>query len=103
MYEENLDSQKYHRDAEQAETWIASQEAHLQNEDYGVSTVEAVAVLMSWCVSLKETLDAVEELLKNQEAFEKMLQTQEERFQQLLRETRVQQHSSKCLYCYAIL
>lgn len=36
-YEENLDLQLYHRDAEQAEAWIASREANLLNEDYGVS------------------------------------------------------------------
>ena len=47
-------------------------------------------------------MDAVEDLLKKQEAFEKMLQTQEERFQQLLRETKVLLHS-KDLYCYFTL
>lgn len=56
-YEENLDSQKYHRDAEQAEMWIAAQEKHLQSEDYGVSPPRCMHVCMyvqaasSWFVS----------------------------------------------------
>lgn len=45
-YEENLDSQKYHRDAEQAEMWIAAQEKHLQSEDYGVSPPRCMHVCM---------------------------------------------------------
>lgn len=40
-------------------------------------------------LSFQDNLDVVEELLKNQEDFEKMLQTQEDRFQQLMRETKV--------------
>lgn len=48
-YEENLDSQKYHRDAEQAETWITSQEAHLLNEDYGVRILNATVIPSSRC------------------------------------------------------
>lgn len=45
-YEEHLDSQKFRRDAEQAEAWIAAQEALLKNEDIGVS----VFVIFLYCV-----------------------------------------------------
>ena len=39
-YEEHLDSQKFKRDAEQAETWITAQEGFLIDEDHGVSGFE---------------------------------------------------------------
>ena len=39
-YEEHLDSQKFKRDAEQAEAWITAQEGFLIDEDHGVSTFE---------------------------------------------------------------
>ena len=46
-YEEHLDSQKFRRDAEQAEAWIAAQEALLKNEDIGVSVFVIFIVLCS--------------------------------------------------------
>ena len=36
-YEEHLDSQKFKRDTEQAEAWIAAQDTFLKNEDLGAS------------------------------------------------------------------
>lgn len=35
-YEEHLDSQKFKRDSEQAEGWIATQDALLKDDDFGV-------------------------------------------------------------------
>ena len=38
-FEENLDMQVFHRDAEQAEAWIFTREALLGTEDIGVSYI----------------------------------------------------------------
>ena len=35
-YEEHLDSQKFKEDSEQAEAWIAAQDALLKDDDFGV-------------------------------------------------------------------
>ncbi|KAL5474627.1 hypothetical protein EMCRGX_G026606 [Ephydatia muelleri] len=71
-YQKVLNYLIFVRDAEQAEMWIASQEAFIGNEDVG------------------ESLDAVEDLLKKQEDFEKTLAAQEEKFALLHRETLVE-------------
>ena len=54
-----------------ADGWLLAQEGFLGGEEWG------------------ESLDDVEELLKQQDDFEKTLAAQDERFQALLRETRV--------------
>lgn len=71
-YEEHLDSQKFKRDAEQAEAWITAQEGFLIDEDHG------------------DSLDTVEESIKKQDEFEKMIMRQQERFNLLNRETTVE-------------
>jgi spectrin beta len=71
-YEENLDILKFYHDAEQGEAWINTQQALLKVDDFG------------------ESLDAVEEMLKSHADFEKMVMRQEDRFQQLTRETKVE-------------
>ena len=35
-YEEHLDNQKFKEDSEQAEAWIAAQDALLKDDDFGV-------------------------------------------------------------------
>ncbi|XP_065894234.1 spectrin beta chain, non-erythrocytic 1-like isoform X3 [Dysidea avara] len=67
-----LDMQHFKREAEQAEQWIAMRDQLLNTEDLG------------------DSLDAVEELLKKHEDFEKLLLAQEERFTQLNRETQLE-------------
>ncbi|XP_041353644.1 spectrin beta chain-like isoform X2 [Gigantopelta aegis] len=57
-----LEVYQFARDAAVAEAWLIAQEPYLQNMDLG------------------ETLDAVENLIKKHEAFEKSAATQEERF-----------------------
>ncbi|XP_067680907.1 spectrin beta chain-like isoform X4 [Haliotis asinina] len=57
-----LEVYQFARDAAVAEAWLMAQEPYLQNQDLG------------------ETLDAVENLIKKHEAFEKSAATQEERF-----------------------
>ena len=70
-YEHYLDVHQFRRDAEMADGWLLAQEGFLGGEEWG------------------ESLDDVEELLKQQDDFEKTLAAQDERFQSLLRQTRV--------------
>ncbi|GAV01441.1 hypothetical protein RvY_12154 [Ramazzottius varieornatus] len=64
-FEQNMDLMLFYRDTEQAETWLAKQEAFLSNTDIG------------------ESLDDVESLLKKHEDFEKSLEAQEAKVQAL--------------------
>lgn len=61
LYEQCMDLQLFYRDTEQADTWMAKQEAFLANEDLG------------------DSLDSVEALIKKHEDFEKSLAAQEEK------------------------
>ncbi|XP_064649219.1 spectrin alpha chain-like isoform X2 [Lineus longissimus] len=65
LYEQCMDLQLFYRDTEQAETWMAKQEAFLTNEDLG------------------DSLDSVESLIKKHEDFEKSLAAQEEKIKAL--------------------
>jgi spectrin alpha len=56
---------EYDSDTEQADTWMAKQEAFLSNEDLG------------------DSLDSVEALIKKHEDFEKSLAAQEEKIKAL--------------------
>ncbi|XP_056020668.1 spectrin beta chain-like isoform X11 [Ostrea edulis] len=60
-----LEIYQFARDAAVAEAWLMAQEPYLQNQDFG------------------DTLDAVENLIKKHEAFEKSAATQDERFSAL--------------------
>lgn len=60
-----MDLQLFYRDTEQADTWMAKQEAFLANEDLG------------------DSLDSVEALIKKHEDFEKSLAAQEEKIKAL--------------------
>ncbi|KAF7280660.1 alpha spectrin isoform X1 [Rhynchophorus ferrugineus] len=64
-YEQCMDLQLFYRDTEQADTWMAKQEAFLANEDLG------------------DSLDSVESLIKKHEDFEKSLAAQEEKIKAL--------------------
>lgn len=64
-FEQCMDLQLFYRDTEQAETWLAKQEAFLSNTDIG------------------DSLDGVEALLKKHEDFEKSLEAQEAKVQAL--------------------
>ncbi|UYV70522.1 SPTAN1 [Cordylochernes scorpioides] len=61
LYEQCMDLQLFYRDTEQADTWMAKQEAFLSNDDLG------------------DSLDGVEALIKKHEDFEKSLAAQEEK------------------------
>lgn len=65
LYEQCMDLQLFYRDTEQADTWMAKQEAFLANEDLG------------------DSLDSVEALIKKHEDFEKSLAAQEEKIKVL--------------------
>lgn len=65
LYEQCMDLQLFYRDTEQADTWMAKQEAFLANEDLG------------------DSLDSVEALIKKHEDFEKSLAAQEEKIRAL--------------------
>ncbi|KAH3857005.1 hypothetical protein DPMN_099602 [Dreissena polymorpha] len=66
-----LEVYQFARDAAVAEAWLMAQEPYLMNTELG------------------DTLDAVENLLKKHEAFEKSAATQEERFAALEKLTTV--------------
>uniref|UniRef100_T1IUQ9 Spectrin alpha chain n=1 Tax=Strigamia maritima TaxID=126957 RepID=T1IUQ9_STRMM len=65
LYEQCYDLQLFYRDTEQADTWMAKQEAFLANDDLG------------------DSLDSVEALMKKHEDFEKSLAAQEEKIKAL--------------------
>ncbi|BHF71927.1 hypothetical protein SprV_0401498800 [Sparganum proliferum] len=65
QFEQCMDLQLFYRDAEQAEAWMAKQEAFLDNKDVG------------------DSLDAAEALIRKQEDFEKSLAAQEEKIKHL--------------------
>jgi spectrin alpha len=65
LYEQCMDLQLFYRDTEQADTWMAKQEAFLANQDLG------------------DSLDSVEAMIKKHEDFEKSLAAQEEKIKAL--------------------
>ncbi|KAL1139006.1 hypothetical protein AAG570_009067 [Ranatra chinensis] len=65
LYDQCMDLQLFYRDTEQADTWMAKQEAFLANNDLG------------------DSLDSVEALIKKHEDFEKSLAAQEEKIKAL--------------------
>lgn len=65
LYEQCVDLQLFYRDTEQADAWMAKQEAFLANEDLG------------------DSLDSVEALIKKHEDFDKSLAAQEEKIKVL--------------------
>ncbi|XP_024083018.1 spectrin alpha chain [Cimex lectularius] len=65
LYDQCMDLQLFYRDTEQADTWMAKQEAFLANDDLG------------------DSLDSVEALIKKHEDFEKSLAAQEEKIKAL--------------------
>ncbi|XP_032452714.1 spectrin alpha chain isoform X2 [Nasonia vitripennis] len=65
LYEQCMDLQLFYRDTEQADAWMAKQEAFLANEDLG------------------DSLDSVEALIKKHEDFDKSLAAQEEKIKAL--------------------
>ncbi|KAM8921263.1 spectrin beta chain, non-erythrocytic 5 [Pelodytes ibericus] len=79
IYEENLEIQLLRRDLEHADGWLNTREPYLLDPNYG------------------DSLSNVEELLKKQEDFEKMLAAQDDKFDQLRRKTKREQHLLKQL------
>ncbi|XP_071971772.1 spectrin beta chain, non-erythrocytic 5 isoform X1 [Engystomops pustulosus] len=73
IYEENLEIQLLCRDLEQANGWLNSKEPYLLDSNYG------------------DSVPHVEDLMKKQEEFEKMLAAQEEKFEMLKRKTKREQ------------
>ncbi|XP_078515770.1 spectrin beta chain, non-erythrocytic 5 isoform X2 [Lissotriton helveticus] len=73
LYEENLEIQLLRRELEQAESWLNAKEGFLLDPNYG------------------DSVSNVENLLKKQEDFEKMLLAQEDKFAQLDRKTKREQ------------
>ncbi len=65
LYEQCMDLQLFYRDTEQADAWMAKQEAFLDNQDLG------------------DSLDSVEAMIKKHEDFEKSLAAQEEKIKAL--------------------
>lgn len=65
LYEQCMDLQLFYRDTEQAEAWMAKQEAFLANDDLG------------------DSLDSVEALIKKHEDFDKSLAAQEDKIRAL--------------------
>ncbi|OCT68556.1 spectrin beta chain, non-erythrocytic 5 [Xenopus laevis] len=72
--EENLEIQILRRDLEQADGWLNTREPYLLDQNYG------------------DSISIVEQLLKKQEDFEKMLAAQDEKFTLLKRKTKMEQN-----------
>ncbi|XP_034253991.1 spectrin beta chain, non-erythrocytic 1 isoform X5 [Thrips palmi] len=73
IYEENLDTQMFKRDADQLENWLQSREAMLHDPKLGDSILQ------------------VEELIRKHEDFEKTIEAQEEKFNALKRVTMLEE------------
>ncbi|XP_031782461.2 spectrin beta chain, non-erythrocytic 1 isoform X3 [Nasonia vitripennis] len=79
IYEQNLDTQTFKRDAETLENWIASREPMLRDEQYG------------------ESIPQVEELIMKHQDFEKTIEAQEEKFNAIKRITMLEKAFQKQL------
>ncbi|CAL1674075.1 unnamed protein product [Lasius platythorax] len=77
IYEQNLDTQLFKRDAEILENWIVNREPMLHDEKLG------------------ESISQVEELIRKHEDFEKTIEAQEERFSALKRITMLEKAFQK--------
>lgn len=77
IYEQNLDTQLFKRDAETLENWIVSREPMLNDGKLG------------------ESISQVEELIRKHEDFEKTIEAQEERFNALKRITMLEKAFQK--------
>ncbi|KAM3918253.1 spectrin beta chain, non-erythrocytic 5 [Leptodactylus fuscus] len=73
MYDENLEIQLLCRELEQADGWLNTKEPYVLDSNYG------------------DSVPQVEDLMKKQEEFEKMLAAQEEKFEMLKRKTKREQ------------
>lgn len=71
LYEQNLDTQMFKREAEMLENWITSREPMLNDDKLG------------------DSIPQVEELIRKHEDFEKMIEAQDEKFAALKRMTMV--------------
>jgi spectrin beta len=71
LYEQNLDVQQLKRDMEQLEAWLSGREPVLKDSNLG------------------DSIDAVEELLRKHEDFEKTVYAQEDKFNAIKRLTLV--------------
>lgn len=77
IYEQNLDTQMFKRDAETLENWIVSREPMLNDGKLG------------------ESISQVEEFIRKHEDFEKTIEAQEERFNALRRITMLEEAFQK--------
>lgn len=77
IYEQNLDTQMFKREAETLENWIISREPMLHDGIFG------------------ETIPQVEDLLRKHEDFEKTIEAQEEKFEALKRITMLERAFQK--------
>ncbi|KAK0173670.1 hypothetical protein PV328_006832 [Microctonus aethiopoides] len=77
IYEQNLDTQMFKREAETLENWIISREPMLHDGNFG------------------ETIPQVEDLLRKHEDFEKTIEAQEEKFEALKRITMLERAFQK--------
>ncbi|XP_073494936.1 spectrin beta chain, non-erythrocytic 5 isoform X1 [Phyllobates terribilis] len=77
IYDENLEIQLLWRDLEQADGWLNTKEPYVLDSNYG------------------DSVPHVEDLIKKQEEFEKMLAAQGEKFETLKRKTKREQNLSK--------
>ncbi|XP_076644007.1 spectrin beta chain, non-erythrocytic 5 kst isoform X2 [Halictus rubicundus] len=77
IYEQNLDTQLFKREAETLENWIVSREPMLHDETLG------------------ESIPQVEELIRKHEDFEKTIEAQEDRFSALRRITMLEKAFQK--------
>ncbi|XP_077120129.1 spectrin beta chain, non-erythrocytic 5 isoform X3 [Ranitomeya variabilis] len=77
IYDENLEIQLLWRDLEQADGWLNTKEPYVLDSNYG------------------DSIPHVEDLIKKQEEFEKMLAAQGEKFEMLKRKTKREQNLSK--------
>ncbi|XP_065345561.1 spectrin beta chain, non-erythrocytic 1 isoform X4 [Cloeon dipterum] len=77
IYDQNLDTQIFKRDAEVCESWLNAREPVLNDPDLG------------------ESIPEVEELIRKHEDFEKTVEAQEEKFNALRRITLLEQEFTK--------
>lgn len=78
IYEQNLDTQMFKRDADLLENWLQSRESQLRDDKLG------------------DTIQQVEDLIRKHEDFQKTIEAQEDKFSALNRITMVSRLLSIC-------
>lgn len=91
IYNQNLDLQLFHRDANQLENWLKIREKHLKSGKLGKHKKNVFGFLIGVLLNfLGENIPQVEELIRKHRDFEEAIKVQEEKFENLKKITLIE-------------